>query len=131
MTGGSVPAEVAVGRVVPAGTVAVSGRLVVRGERTGQDTQLAHLIALVERAQADKSGVQRLADWICGVFVPLVLAAAVLTLAGWLAAGSPAEPAVSATVGVLSIGCPGALGLGTPAGLLAACGRGEALGLVL
>ncbi len=131
MTGESVPAEVTVGSVVTAGTVAVSGRLVVRAERTGQDTQLAHLIALVERAQADKSGVQRLADRICGVFVPLVLAAAVLTLAGWLTAGSPAEPAVSATLAVLIIACPCALGLATPAALVVACGRGEQLGIFI
>src|SRR5260370_42054373 len=131
MTGESVPAEVTVGSVVTAGTVAVSGRLVVRAERTGQDTQLAHLIALVQRAQADKSGVQRLADRICGVFVPLVLAAAVLTLAGWLTAGSPAEPAVSATLAVLIIACPCALGLATPAALVVACGRGEQLGIFI
>jgi P-type Cu+ transporter len=131
MTGESVPAEVAVGSAVTAGTVAVSGRLIVRAERTGQDTQLAHLIALVERAQADKSGVQRLADRICGVFVPLVLAAAALTLAGWLAAGSPAEPAVSAALAVLIIACPCALGLATPAALVVACGRGAQLGIFI
>jgi len=131
MTGESVPAEVTVGSAVTAGTAAVSGRLIVRAERTGQDTQLAHLIALVERAQADKSGVQRLADRICGVFVPLVLAAAVLTLAGWLAAGSPAEPAVSAALAVLIIACPCALGLATPAALVVACGRGAQLGIFI
>ncbi len=131
MTGESVPAEVEVGSTVTAGTVAVSGRLIVRAERTGQDTQLAHLIALVERAQAGKSGVQRLADRICGVFVPLVLAAAVLTLAGWLAAGSPAEPAVSAALAVLIIACPCALGLATPAALVVACGRGAQLGIFI
>jgi cation-transporting P-type ATPase A/B/Cu+-exporting ATPase len=131
MTGESVPAEVTTGSMVTAGTVAVSGRLIVRAERTGQDTQLAHLIELVERAQADKSGVQRLADRICGVFVPLVLAAAVLTLAGWLAAGSPAEPAVSAALAVLIIACPCALGLATPAALVVACGRGAQLGIFI
>jgi P-type Cu+ transporter len=131
MTGESVATEVAVGSAVTAGTVAVSGRLIVRAERTGQDTQLAHLIALVERAQADKSGVQRLADRICGVFVPLVLAAAALTLAGWLAAGSPAEPAVSAALAVLIIACPCALGLATPAALVVACGRGAQLGIFI
>ena len=89
MTGESVPAEVTEGSAVTAGTVVVSGRLIIRAVKTGEDTQLAHLIALVEHAQADKSRIQRLADRICGVFVPLVLAAAVLTLAGWLAAGKP------------------------------------------
>ena len=77
MTGESVPAEAAAGETVAAGTVVVSGRLVVVATRTGDDTQLAHLIALVDRAQADKSAAQRLADRICGVFVPAVLAAAV------------------------------------------------------
>ena len=89
MTGESVPAEAAAGSAVTAGTVVVGGRVIVRATRTGEDTQLAHLIALVERAQADKSRIQRLADRICGVFVPLVLAASALTLAGWLAVGCP------------------------------------------
>ena len=129
MTGEPVLAEAAVGSMVTAGTMAVSGRLIVRAERTGQDTQLAHLIAVVEHAQAEKSRVQRLADRICGVFVPLVLAASALTLAGWLAAGSPAERAVSASLAVLIIACPCALGLATPAALVVACGRGAQLGL--
>jgi P-type Cu+ transporter len=131
MTGESVPADAAIGARVTAGTVAVSGRLVVLAERTGKDTQLAHLIALVERAQADKSAVQRLADRICGVFVPAVLAAAVLTLAGWLAAGVPAERALSAGLAVLIIACPCALGLATPAALVVACGRGAQLGIFI
>jgi cation transport ATPase len=131
MTGESVPAEAAVGSAVTAGTVVVSGRLIVCAEKTGEDTQLAHLIALVERAQADKSRIQRLADRICGVFVPLVLAAAALTLAGWLAAGIPAEQAVSAALAVLIIACPCALGLATPAALVVACGRGAQLGIFI
>jgi P-type Cu+ transporter len=131
MTGESVPAEAAVGSAVTAGTVVVSGRLIVRAARTGQDTQLAHLIALVEHAQADKSRIQRLADRICGVFVPLVLAASALTLAGWLAAGSTAEQAFSAALAVLIIACPCALGLATPAALVVACGRGAQLGIFI
>jgi P-type Cu+ transporter len=131
MTGESVPAEATAGSAVTAGTVVVSGRLIVRAARTGQDTQLAHLIALVEHAQAEKSRVQRLADRICGVFVPLVLTASALTLAGWLAAGSPAEPAVSAALAVLIIACPCALGLATPAALVVACGRGAQLGIFI
>ena len=131
MTGESVPAEVTAGGSVTAGTVVVSGRLIVCAARTGQDTQLAHLIALVEHAQAGKSGVQRLADRICGVFVPVVLAAAALTLVGWLAAGSPAEAAVSAALAVLIIACPCALGLATPAALVVACGRGAQLGIFI
>jgi P-type Cu+ transporter len=131
MTGESVPAEVAEGGTVTAGTVAVSGRLVVRATKTCDDTQLAHLIALVARAQADKSAVQRLADRVCGWFVPAVLAASALTLAGWLAAGSPAERAVSAALAVLIIACPCALGLATPAALVVACGRGARLGIFI
>ena len=131
MTGESVPAEVTEGGAVTAGTVVVSGRLIIRAAKTGQDTQLAHLIALVEHAQADKSRIQRLADRICGVFVPLVLAASALTLAGWLAAGSAAEPAVSAALAVLIIACPCALGLATPAALVVACGRGAQLGIFI
>ena len=131
MTGESVPAEVTVGSAVTAGTVALSGRLVICAAKTGEDTQLAHLIALVEHAQADKSRIQRLADRICGVFVPVVLAASALTLAGWLAAGSPAEPAVSAALAVLIIACPCALGLATPAALVVACGRGAQLGIFI
>jgi P-type Cu+ transporter len=109
----------------------VAGRLVVRATRTGEDTQLAHLIRLVEHAQADKSAVQRLADRICGVFVPAVLAAAALTLAGWLLAGAPPEHAVSAALAVLIISCPCALGLATPAALVVACGRGAQLGIFI
>ena len=131
MTGESVPAQAVVGSAVTAGTVVVSGRLIVRAEKTGQDTQLAHLIALVEHAQADKSRIQRLADRICGVFVPAVLAASVLTLAGWLAAGSPVEQAVSAALAVLIIACPCALGLATPAALVVASGRGAQLGIFI
>jgi P-type Cu+ transporter len=131
MTGESVPAEAAEGGTVSAGTVVVSGRLVVRASRVGADTQLAHLIALVEQAQAQKAGVQRLADRICGVFVPAVLAAAVLTLAGWLLAGSPVELAFSAALAVLIIACPCALGLATPAALVVACGRGAQLGIFI
>jgi len=86
---------------------------------------------LVERAQAGKSAVQRLADRICGVFVPAVLAAAALTLAGWLLAGGPAERAFSAALAVLIIACPCALGLATPAALVVACGRGAQLGIFI
>jgi P-type Cu+ transporter len=131
MTGESVPAEVAEGGQVAAGTVVVTGRLIVTATRTGDDTQLAHLIALVEKAQADKSAVQRLADRICGVFVPAVLGAAALTLAGWLIAGASAERGFSAALAVLIIACPCALGLATPAALVVACGRGAQLGIFI
>ena len=131
MTGESVPAEVIVGSLVAAGTVVVSGRLVIAATRTGDDTQLAHLIALVEHAQADKSSAQRLADRICGVFVPAVLAAAALTLVGWLLAGAAAEQGLSAALAVLIIACPCSLGLATPAALIVACGRGAQMGIFI
>ena len=114
MTGEPVPVETAAGDVVTGGTIALSGRLVVRAVQVGEHTQLAQLIALVGRAQADKAAIQRLADRVCGVFVPLVLAAAALTLAGWLAAGAAAGQAFSAGLAVLIIACPCALGLATP-----------------
>jgi cation-transporting P-type ATPase A/B/Cu+-exporting ATPase len=131
MTGESVPADVAEGDPVTAGTVVLAGRLVVRAVRVGSDTQLAHLIALVEQAQSQKAAIQRLADRICGMFVPAVLVASGLTLAGWLAAGYPAESAFSAALAVLIIACPCALGLATPAALMVACGRGAQLGIFI
>jgi heavy metal translocating P-type ATPase len=131
MTGESVPADVTEGSAVTAGTVVVAGRLVVRAVKVGRDTQLAHLIALVEQAQSQKAAIQRLADRICGVFVPAVLVASGLTLAGWLLAGSPVEEAFSAALAVLIVACPCALGLATPAALMVACGRGAQLGIFI
>jgi P-type Cu+ transporter len=131
MTGESVPVDAAAGDTVTGGTIALTGRLVVRADKVGQDTQLAHLIRLVEQAQADKAGIQRLADRICAVFVPAVLVCAALTLAGWLLAGSPAGHAVSAALAVLIIACPCALGLATPAALVVASGRGAQLGVFI
>ena len=131
MTGESVPADTAVGDNVTGGTVALTGRLVVRADKTGNDTQLSQLIRLVEQAQAQKASIQRAADRICGVFVPAVLTCAALTLAGWLLAGSPAERAFSAGLAVLIVACPCALGLATPTALVAACGRGARLGIFI
>jgi Cu+-exporting ATPase len=131
MTGESVPVEAGEGDGVTGGTVALMGRLIVRAEKVGPDTQLAHLIRLVEQAQAQKAAIQRLADKISGVFVPAVLAMAAVTLAGWLAAGSSAQHAFSATLAVLIIACPCALGLATPAALVVACGRGARLGIFI
>ena len=131
MTGESVPVDAAEGDQVTGGTIVVAGRLIVRADKVGQDTQLAHLIRMVEQAQADKADIQRLADRICAVFVPTVLACAALTLTGWLAAGSPAGHAVSAALAVLIIACPCALGLATPAALVAASGRGAQLGIFI
>ena len=129
MTGESVPVEAAAGDTVVGGTIVLSGRLVIRAVEVGENTQLAQLVALVGRAQAEKAAIQRLADRVSGVFVPLVLGAAALTLAGWLLAGAPAERAFSAGLAVLIIACPCALGLATPAALVAACGRGAQLGI--
>jgi P-type Cu+ transporter len=126
-----VPAEVAEGDTVSAGTVVAAGRLVVRADRVGSDTQLAHLVSLVEQAQSRKAAVQRLADRISAVFVPAVLVASALTLAGWLLADSTAEHAFSAALAVLIIACPCALGLATPAALMVACGRGAELGIFI
>ena len=130
MTGESVPVDAAAGDSVTGGTIALTGRLVVRADKVGKDTQLAHLIAMVEQAQAGKAGIQRLADRICAVFVPCVLACALFTLA-WLLAGSPAGHAVSAALAVLIIACPCALGLATPAALVVASGRGAQLGIFI
>jgi Cu+-exporting ATPase len=131
MTGESVPVDAAEGDKVTAGTVVVTGRLIVRAARVGDDTQLAHLVALVERAQTEKAAIQRLADRISRVFVPCILLLALLTLAGWLVAGSPAERAFSAALAVLIIACPCALGLATPAALVVASGRGAQLGIFI
>jgi P-type Cu+ transporter len=129
MTGESVPVEAGAGDTVVGGTIVLSGRLVIRAVEVGENTQLAQLVALVGRAQAEKAAIQRIADRVSGVFVPLVLVAAALTLAGWLLAGAPAEQAFSAGLAVLIIACPCALGLATPAALVAACGRGAQLGI--
>jgi heavy metal translocating P-type ATPase len=131
MTGEPVPADVSEGDQVTAGTIAVGGRLIVRAVRVGRDTQLAHLIALVERAQTEKAAAQRLADRIAAVFVPSVLVLAALTLTGWLLAGVPAQRAFSAALAVLIIACPCAVGLATPAALMVACGRGAQLGVFI
>jgi P-type Cu+ transporter len=131
MTGESVPVDAAEGDNVTGGTISLTGRLVVRAVKVGKDTQLAHLIAMVEQAQAEKAGIQRLADRICAVFVPCVLACAAFTLAGWLLAGSTPEHAFSAALAVLIIACPCALGLATPAALVVASGRGAQLGIFI
>jgi heavy metal translocating P-type ATPase len=131
MTGESVPVDAAAGDTVTGGTIVLTGRLVVHAVKVGRDTQLAHLVELVEQAQVGKAGIQRLADRICAVFVPSVLACAALTLAGWLLAGSPAGHAFSAALAVLIIACPCALGLATPAALVVASGRGAQLGIFI
>ncbi len=107
----------------------VGGRLVVRATSVGRDTQLAHMVRLVEDAQNEKAAVQRLADRISGVFVPVVLVIALATLVGWLLAGGSSEQAFSAALSVLIIACPCALGLATPTALLVASGAGARQGI--
>jgi P-type Cu+ transporter len=131
MTGESAPIEVSEGDSVIGGTIARSGRLVVRATKVGKDTQLAQLVRLVEQAQNDKASVQRLADRICGVFVPVVLALAATTFFGWLVSGGSVEHAFSASLAVLIIACPCALGLATPTALMVASGRGAELGIFI
>ncbi|QFG22283.1 cation-translocating P-type ATPase [Actinomadura sp. WMMB 499] len=131
MTGEPVPAEVAEGDPVTGGTVDLTGRLVVRATRVGADTRLAALVRLVERAQADKAAVQRLADRICGWFVPAVFALSALTLAGWLAFGDDGHRAATAALAVLIIACPCALGLATPTALQVASATGARLGVFI
>ncbi|GAA3004437.1 heavy metal translocating P-type ATPase [Actinokineospora diospyrosa] len=131
VTGESVPEEVGPGAAVVGGTVNTSGRLLVRATRVGADTQLAQMARLVERAQTGKAQVQRLADRVSAVFVPVVLAIAVITLAGWLVSGASGDAAVTAAVAVLVIACPCALGLATPTALLVGTGRGAQLGILV
>ena len=131
LTGESVPVEVGVGATVVGATVNAGGRLVVRATRIGADTQLAQMAELVERAQTGKAAVQRLADRISGVFVPIVIALAVATLGWWVGSGSGWTAAFTAAVAVLIIACPCALGLATPTALLVGTGRGAQLGILI
>ncbi|MEU6643941.1 heavy metal translocating P-type ATPase [Saccharomonospora sp. NPDC046836] len=131
LTGESVPVEVAAGDAVVGATVNAGGRLVVRATRVGADTQLAQMAKLVEEAQTGKAAVQRLADRISAVFVPIVIALAVGTLTFWLGAGGTASAAFTAAVAVLIIACPCALGLATPTALLVGTGRGAQLGILI
>jgi Cu+-exporting ATPase len=131
LTGESVPVEVRPGDPVTGATVNAGGRLVVRATRVGADTQLAQMAKLVEEAQTGKAQVQRLADRISGVFVPVVIALAVGTLGYWLGTGEGAAAAFTAAVAVLIIACPCALGLATPTALLVGTGRGAQLGILI
>ena len=131
ITGESVPVEMAAGGSVTGGTLAVDGRLVVAATSVGDDTRLAHLARLVEDAQTGKSRVQRLADRISSVFVPIVILLAVATLGVWVAAGQPLAAGFTAAVAVLIIACPCALGLATPIAILVGTGRGAQLGILI
>ena len=131
ITGESVPVEVRAGDPVIGATVNAGGRLLVRATRVGADTQLAQMARLVEAAQDGKAAVQRLADRIAAVFVPVVLALAVGTLGYWLGTGGGVTAAFTAAVAVLIIACPCALGLATPTALLVGTGRGAQLGILI
>lgn len=131
LTGESIPVEVAPGSEVTGATVNTSGRLLVRATLVGEDTQLAHMARLVERAQSGKAQVQRLADRVSAVFVPAVIVLALLTLAAWLLVARDVSSALSAAVAVLIIACPCALGLATPTALLVGTGRGAQMGVLI
>ncbi|MDL5204199.1 heavy metal translocating P-type ATPase [Streptomyces sp. ALI-76-A] len=131
LTGESVPVDVTVGDAVTGATVNAGGRLVVEATRIGADTQLAHMAKLVEDAQNGKAEVQRLADRISGVFVPVVLLIAAATLGAWLGLTGDPTAAFTAAVAVLIIACPCALGLATPTALMVGTGRGAQLGILI
>jgi len=131
LTGESVPVEVRPGEEVIGATVNVGGRLLVRATRIGADTQLAQMARLVEDAQNGKAQVQRLADRVSAIFVPVVIGLAVATLAVWLLTGNPVTAAFTAAVAVLIIACPCALGLATPTALMVGTGRGAQLGILI
>ena len=131
VTGESVPAEVGPGDEVIGATINVGGRLVVRATRIGAETALAQIARLVTEAQSGKAPVQRLADRVSGIFVPIVIVLAVGTLGFWLGNGAGASFAFTAAVAVLIIACPCALGLATPTALLVGTGRGAQLGLLI
>ena len=131
LTGESVPVDVSRDSTVTGGTINVGGRLVVRATRVGSDTTLALIARLVENAQSGKAPVQRLADRVSAVFVPVVVLGAIATLVTWLAVTGDANRSFTAAVAVLIIACPCALGLATPTALLVGTGRGAQLGLII
>ena len=131
LTGESVPVEVAPGDAVAGATVNAGGRLVVTATRVGSDTALAQIARLVTAAQNGKAPVQRLADRVSAVFVPIVIGLAFATLGFWLGAGETAATSFTAAVAVLIIACPCALGLATPTALLVGTGRGAQLGILI
>jgi Cu+-exporting ATPase len=131
ITGESIPIEVTVGDSVIGATLNASGRLVVEATAIGADTALARITSLVENAQAGKAPIQRLADRVAAIFVPIVILLAIGTLFGWLLAGEEVNFAFTAAVAVLIIACPCALGLATPTALLVGTGRGAQLGVLI
>jgi Cu+-exporting ATPase len=131
LTGEPVPVEVEAGAEIAGATINTSGRLVVRATHVGADTALAQIARLVEQAQAGKADVQRLADRVSAIFVPVVILIALATLFGWLLFGSSAAAAFTAAVAVLIIACPCAMGLATPTALMVGTGRGAQLGILI
>ncbi len=131
MTGESVPVDVGPGAEVLGGAVNTYGRILVRAKRVGAHTQLARMARMVADAQGGKASIQRLADRVSGVFVPVVLAIAAVTLVAWLVAGGSVTAAFTAAVAVLIIACPCALGLATPTAILVGTGRGAQLGVLI
>ena len=131
ITGEPVPVDVAEGDEVIGATVNASGSLVVEATRVGADTALAQIVRLVAEAQGGRAAVQRLADRVAAVFVPVVIGIAVVTMAGWLVLGGSADDAFTAAVAVLIISCPCALGLATPLAVMVGTGRGAQLGVIV
>ncbi len=131
MTGEPLPVEAAPGAGVLGGTINLTGRLLIKAEKVGEQTQLAQMAVLAEQAQARKAKVQRLVDRVVALFVPAVLIIAVLTLSGWLISGAGIREAASAAISVLIIACPCALGLATPTALMVGVGRAGQLGIVI
>ncbi len=131
LTGEPVPVDVSADSRVVGGTINVGGRLVVEASRIGADTELARMGRLVEEAQTGKAEVQRLADRVSGVFVPIVFVLSLLTLLGWILLGNSVEIGFTAAVATLIIACPCALGLATPTALLVGTGRGAQLGILI
>ncbi len=131
LTGESVPVEVGIGSELAGASINTYGRLVIEATRVGADTALAQVARLVEAAQSGKAPVQRLADRVSAVFVPVVIVLSFLTLAGWLFAGAGTASAFTAAVAVLIIACPCALGLATPTALMVGSGRGAQMGVVI
>jgi Cu+-exporting ATPase len=131
LTGEPVPIDVGPGDLVIGATINAGGRLIVRATEVGAQTQLARIARMVERAQTGKAPVQRLADRVATIFVPIVIGLSLLTLAGWLITGHSATAAFTAAVAVLIIACPCALGLATPTALLVGTGRAAQLGIVI
>ncbi|MDH3730408.1 MAG: heavy metal translocating P-type ATPase [Acidimicrobiia bacterium] len=130
LTGESMPVDKVVGDEVFGATINQHGRVLVEAEAVGADTALAHIVRLVEAAQASRAPVQRLADRVAGVFVPVVIVIALATLAGWLISGAAVSDALRNATAVLIIACPCALGLATPAAIMVGSGRGAELGVL-